>query len=74
MEKSLPQKVEQILRVDMTKRQKNIYKLVLTKNYDALSRSNFFTVVSRPNRANFWTLHLIIDYRPYRSLRLALMP
>ena len=39
MEKSLPPKVEQILRVEMTQRQKKIYKLVLTKNYDALSRS-----------------------------------
>ena len=41
VEKSLPPKVEQILRVEMTQRQKKIYKLVLTKNYDALSRSGF---------------------------------
>lgn len=38
VEKSLPPKVEQILRVDMTVRQKKVYKLVLTRNYDALSR------------------------------------
>ena len=38
VEKSLPPKVEQILRVDMTKRQKNMYKMVLTKNYDFLSK------------------------------------
>eukprot|EP00092_Neocalanus_flemingeri_P005977 GFUD01006438.1.p1 GENE.GFUD01006438.1~~GFUD01006438.1.p1 ORF type:complete len:2243 (+),score=699.78 GFUD01006438.1:100-6828(+) len=38
VEKSLPPKVEQILRVDMTVRQKKIYKLVLTKNFEALSK------------------------------------
>ena len=38
VEKSMPPKVEQILRVEMTLRQKKVYKLVLTKNYDALSR------------------------------------
>ena len=38
VEKSLPPKVEQILRVEMTQRQKKFYKLVLTKNYDALSK------------------------------------
>ena len=38
VEKSLPPKVEQILRVDMTKRQKTMYKNVLTKNYDFLSK------------------------------------
>ena len=38
VEKSLPPKVEQILRVEMTLRQKKYYKLVLTKNYDALSK------------------------------------
>ena len=38
VEKSLPPKVEQILRVDMTRRQKNMYKNVLTKNYDFLSK------------------------------------
>ena len=39
VEKSLPPKVEQILRVDMSVRQKKIYKLVLTRNYEALSKS-----------------------------------
>ena len=38
VEKSLPGKVEQILRVDMTIRQKKTYKLVLTKNYEELSK------------------------------------
>jgi len=38
VEKSLPGKVEQILRVDMTVRQKKLYKLVLTKNYQSLSK------------------------------------
>ena len=38
VEKSLPPKVEQILRVDMTVRQKRIYKLVLTRNFEALSK------------------------------------
>ena len=38
VEKSLPRKVEQILRVEMTLAQKKLYKLVLTKNFDALSR------------------------------------
>ena len=38
VEKSLPGKVEQILRVDMTIRQKKLYKLVLTKNYGELSQ------------------------------------
>jgi len=38
VEKSLPPKVEQILRVDMTVRQKKIYRLVLTRNYEALSK------------------------------------
>ena len=31
-------KVEQILRVDMTVRQKKLYKMVLTRNFDALSK------------------------------------
>lgn len=38
VEKSLPAKVEQILRVDMTAQQKQFYKLVLTKNYEELSK------------------------------------
>lgn len=38
VEKSLPAKVEQILRVEMTKTQKQYYKWILTKNYKALSK------------------------------------
>ena len=30
--------VEQILRVDMTSQQKSFYKLILTRNYDELSK------------------------------------
>ncbi|VDK67509.1 unnamed protein product [Anisakis simplex] len=38
VEKSLPAKVEQILRVDMTIQQKQFYKWILTKNYKELSK------------------------------------
>ena len=38
VEKSLPPKVEQILRVEMTRKQKTMYKMVLTKNYHFLSK------------------------------------
>ena len=38
VEKSLPAKVEQILRVDMTALQKQYYKWILTKNYKALAK------------------------------------
>lgn len=38
VEKSLPAKVEQILRVEMTSIQKQYYKWILTKNYKALSK------------------------------------
>ncbi len=38
VEKSLPAKVEQILRVDMTAHQKQFYKWILTKNYKELSQ------------------------------------
>ncbi|XP_053283017.1 chromodomain-helicase-DNA-binding protein 2 [Pleuronectes platessa] len=40
VEKSLPAKVEQILRVDMSAQQKQFYKWILTRNYRALSRGN----------------------------------
>jgi chromodomain-helicase-DNA-binding protein 1 len=40
VEKSLPAKVEQILRVDMTTLQKQYYKWILTKNYTALRKGN----------------------------------
>jgi len=38
VEKSLPAKVEQILRVDMSKLQKQYYKWILTRNYEALNK------------------------------------
>ncbi|XP_077989573.1 chromodomain-helicase-DNA-binding protein 1-like isoform X2 [Glandiceps talaboti] len=38
VEKSLPAKVEQILRVEMSATQKQYYKWILTKNYKALSK------------------------------------
>lgn len=38
VEKSLPPKIEQILRVEMTKKQKDLYKCILTKNYTQLSK------------------------------------
>ncbi|XP_032673674.1 chromodomain-helicase-DNA-binding protein 1 isoform X3 [Odontomachus brunneus] len=38
VEKSLPAKVEQILRVEMTSVQKQYYKWILTKNYSALRK------------------------------------
>ncbi|KAM6961028.1 chromodomain-helicase-DNA-binding protein 2 [Aplochiton taeniatus] len=38
VEKSLPAKVEQILRVDMSAQQKQYYKWILTRNYRALSK------------------------------------
>merc|ERR1711936_1374968 len=40
VEKDLPAKVEQILRVDMSKIQKQYYKYILTKNYGALMKGN----------------------------------
>jgi len=51
VEKSLPSKVEQILRVEMTSIQKQYYKWILTKNYSALRKgvkgsvSSFVNVV-----------------------------
>jgi chromodomain-helicase-DNA-binding protein 1 len=40
VEKSLPAKVEQILRVDMTSQQKTYYKWILTKNFEQLRKGN----------------------------------
>ena len=40
VEKSLPAKVEQILRVEMTSLQRQYYKWILTKNYNALRKGN----------------------------------
>lgn len=51
VEKSLPAKVEQILRVEMTSTQKQYYKWILTKNFNALrkgckgSTSTFLNIV-----------------------------
>jgi len=38
VEKSLPGKTEQILRVDMTVKQKQYYRWILTRNFSALSK------------------------------------
>ena len=38
VEKSLPGKTEQILRVDMTAKQKQYYRWILTRNFKALSK------------------------------------
>ncbi|KAH8872272.1 Chromodomain-helicase-DNA-binding protein 1 [Schistosoma japonicum] len=47
VESSLPEKIEQILRVDMTKEQANIYRLILARNYDGLMK------VTRGHKASF---------------------
>ncbi|XP_070204130.1 chromodomain-helicase-DNA-binding protein 1-like isoform X3 [Littorina saxatilis] len=49
VEKSLPAKVEQILRVEMTQIQRQYYKWILTKNYKALSKGNRGNVSSFVN-------------------------
>ncbi|KAK7484546.1 hypothetical protein BaRGS_00024178 [Batillaria attramentaria] len=49
VEKSLPSKVEQILRVEMTSIQKQYYKWILTKNYKALSKGQRGNVTSFVN-------------------------
>lgn len=49
VEKDLPSKVEQILRVDMSRLQKQYYKYILTKNYSALMRGNKASTVSFVN-------------------------
>jgi len=49
VEKDLPAKVEQILRVDMSKIQKQYYKYILTKNYGALMKGNKGSTVSFVN-------------------------
>merc|ERR1719402_859276 len=49
VEKSLPSKVEQILRVDMSKLQKQYYKYILTKNYKELTKDNHGSIVSFVN-------------------------
>jgi chromodomain-helicase-DNA-binding protein 1 len=49
VEKDLPAKVEQILRVDMSRLQKQYYKFILTKNYSALTKGNKGAAVSLIN-------------------------
>ena len=49
VEKDLPAKVEKILRVDMTKLQKQYYKYILTKNYGALTKEMKGSTVSFVN-------------------------
>jgi SNF2 family DNA or RNA helicase len=49
VEKDLPAKVEQILRVDMSRQQKQYYKYILTKNYSALAKGNKTSTVSFVN-------------------------
>merc|ERR1719431_105602 len=49
VEKELPNKVEQILRVDMSKQQKQYYKYILTKNYYALTKGSKGSTVSFVN-------------------------
>ena len=49
VEKDLPAKVEQILRVDMSRMQKQYYRYILTKNYSALMKGNKAATVSFVN-------------------------
>ena len=49
VEKDLPNKVEKILRVDMTKLQKQYYKYILTRNYGALTKELKGSTVSFVN-------------------------
>eukprot|EP00064_Thunnus_orientalis_P012385 superscaffoldBa00001893_g12420 len=55
VEKSLPAKVEQILRVDMSAQQKQFYKWILTRNYKALSKG------SRGSSAGF--LNIVMELK-----------
>ncbi|CAB4062729.1 CHD1 [Lepeophtheirus salmonis] len=49
VEKSLPAKVERILRVDMSRKQKQFYKWILTRNYAALTKGIKGSTVSFVN-------------------------
>ena len=49
VEKDLPAKVEKILRVDMTIKQKQYYKYILTRNYKELSKGSKGSAVSLCN-------------------------
>lgn len=46
VEKSLPSKVEQILRVDMMQQQKQYYKWILTKNYEMLKKGKVYQITA----------------------------
>ncbi|XP_021925185.1 chromodomain-helicase-DNA-binding protein 1 isoform X3 [Zootermopsis nevadensis] len=73
VEKSLPAKVEQILRVEMTALQKQYYKWILTKNYNALrkgvkgSSTTFLNIVIELKKCcnhAFLTKPVDFDQRP----------
>ncbi|XP_069683280.1 chromodomain-helicase-DNA-binding protein 1 isoform X2 [Periplaneta americana] len=73
VEKSLPAKVEQILRVEMTSLQKQYYKWILTKNYNALrkgvkgSSTTFLNIVIELKKCcnhAFLTKPIDFDQRP----------
>ncbi|XP_046403987.1 chromodomain-helicase-DNA-binding protein 1 isoform X3 [Ischnura elegans] len=73
VEKSLPAKVEQILRVEMTSVQKQYYKWILTKNYNALrkgvrgSTTTFLNIVIELKKCcnhAFLTKPIDMDIRP----------
>ncbi|KAJ1606565.1 CHD3-like protein [Cryptosporidium canis] len=49
VEKSLPNKVERILRVELSPQQTDMYKSILTRNYDELSRTTGGTKTSLQN-------------------------
>ncbi|KAH8584872.1 CHD3 with 2x chromodomains plus SNF2 Atpase [Cryptosporidium sp. chipmunk genotype I] len=49
VEKSLPNKVERILRVELSPQQTDIYKSILTRNYDELSKTTGGTKTSLQN-------------------------
>nr|CAD7447765.1 unnamed protein product [Timema bartmani] len=73
VEKSLPAKVEQILRVEMTTLQKQYYKWILTKNYNALrkgvkgSSTTFLNIVIELKKCcnhSFLTKPMEFEQRP----------
>lgn len=74
VEKSLPAKVEQILRVEMTSVQKQYYKWILTKNYSALrkgargSTATFLNIVVELKKCcNHASLIKAAEYEPHLS-------
>ncbi|XP_077296333.1 chromodomain-helicase-DNA-binding protein 1 [Arctopsyche grandis] len=66
VEKSLPAKVEQILRVDMTSIQKQYYKWILTKNYSALRKG------ARGSTASF--LNIVVELKKCCNHALLIKP